>query len=96
MPAQLDLTDAVLLGRKDFTVQSVDAVLGQEKWNVTFAQLNVLALAHLADNAEHSQLLPQVGLATAGVFLGLSLSTHHSMSVMQTRHLFLCHIAQLI
>jgi len=95
VPAQLDLADAVLLGRKDFTVQSIDAVLGQEKWNVTFSQLSVMAPAHPAANADHGQLLPQVDLATAGVSLGLSLSVHHSMSVMQTRLLFLHHIEQL-
>ncbi|DBA76306.1 TPA: bifunctional endoribonuclease/protein kinase ire1 [Trebouxia sp. C0004] len=67
VPAQLDLTNSVLLGRKDFTVQSIDAMLGQEKWNVTFAQLNVLAPAHLAANADHNQLLPQADLATAGL-----------------------------
>jgi len=49
-------------------------VLGQEKWNVTFAQLSVLAPAHLAANAEHSQLLPQVDLAAVGVSLHLCLS----------------------
>ena len=74
VPAQLDLTNAVLLGRKDFTVQSIDAMLGQEKWNVTFAQFNVLAPAHLAANADHSQLLPQIDLAAVGVSFHLSLS----------------------
>lgn len=40
--AQLDLTNAVLLGRQDYAVRSIDAVLGHEKWNVTYAQLDVL------------------------------------------------------
>ena len=69
MPAQLDLTHAVLLGRQDFTVQSIDATLGQEKWNVTFAQVQVLVPAHLAaaaPSAESDQLLPPVDLATPG------------------------------
>jgi len=87
VPAQLDLTNAVLLGRKDFTVQSIDAMLGQEKWNVTFAQLTVLAPAYLAANSDHSQLLPQVDLAAVGVSFHQSLSLHHSISALQTdRH----------
>lgn len=70
VPAQLDLTNAVLLGRQDFTVQSIDAMLGQEKWNVTFAQVQVLAPAHLAaaaPSAGSDQLLPPVDLASPGL-----------------------------
>ena len=46
--AQIDLTNAVLLGRQDYAVCSVDAVLGHEKWNVTYAQLDVLTPPPLA------------------------------------------------
>ena len=46
--AQLDVTNAVLLGRQDYTVRSIDAVLGHEKWNVTYAQLDVLTPPRLA------------------------------------------------
>ena len=60
VPAQLDLSNAVLLGWQDYTVRSIDAVLGHEKWNVTYAQLDVLTPQHLAVpasmNPEH--LLP--------------------------------------
>lgn len=60
VPAQLDLTNAVLLGRQDYTVRSIDAVLGQEKWKVTYAQLDVLATPRLAVPASVSSdhLLP--------------------------------------
>lgn len=36
------------MGRQDYTVRSIDAVLGYEKWNVTYAQLDVLTPPHLA------------------------------------------------
>ncbi len=70
VPAQLDLTDAVLLGRQDFTVRSIDAVLGQEKWNVTYAQLEVLSpprLSAAAATVDPNHLLPPVDLANAGL-----------------------------
>ena len=45
-------------------------MLGQEKWNVTFAQVQVLAPAHLAaaaPSAGSDQLLPPVDLASPGL-----------------------------
>lgn len=42
LSAQLDLSQALLLGRSDFTVRSVDASAGRERWNVSYAQVEVL------------------------------------------------------
>ena len=50
----MDLTNAVLLGRQDYTVRSIDAVLGHEKWNITYAQLDVLTPPRLAVPASDS------------------------------------------
>lgn len=67
VPAKLDLTNAVMLGRQDFTVRSIDAALGQEKWNVTFAQIDVLTPPRLAaGNAANDHLLPPLYLTNAG------------------------------
>ena len=68
VPAQMDLTNAVLLGREDFTIRSIDAVLGQEKWNVTYAQLGILTPPRMlaAASRDNHQLDP-AALADAGV-----------------------------
>lgn len=68
VPAQLDLTNAVLLGRHDYAVRSIDAVLGHEKWNVTYAQLHVLTPPRLTAPASvnSDQLLaPAASKATS-------------------------------
>ena len=66
MPAVLDLTDAVLLGRQDFTVRSFDAVLGHEKWNVTYAELKVRPLPQLAQ-VQAGDRLPPADAVNAGM-----------------------------
>ena len=66
MPARLDLTDAVLLGRQDFTVRSFDAVLGHEKWNVTYAELKVRPFPPLA-MAHSNSMLPPIDPVDAGM-----------------------------
>ena len=40
-----DLAGALLLGRTEYTVRSLDAVTGAERWNVTFAELEPLGAA---------------------------------------------------
>lgn len=62
--AQLDLANAVLFGRQDYAVRSIDAVLGHEKWNVTYAQLDVLTPPCLAAAAstDTDRLLAPAGL----------------------------------
>ena len=64
----MDLTNAVLLGREDFTVRSIDAVLGQEKWNVTYAQLGILTPPRmLAAASPDTHQLDPAALANAGM-----------------------------
>ena len=48
LPAQLDLKHALLLGRSDFTVRSVDASTGRERWNVSYTQVEVLTASKLS------------------------------------------------
>ena len=48
LPAQLDLSQALLLGRSDFTVRSVDASVGRERWNVSYAHVEVLTPSKLS------------------------------------------------
>ena len=48
LSVQLDLSHALILGRSDFTVKSMDAVAGQQKWNVSYAQVQVLTAAQPA------------------------------------------------
>lgn len=69
VPAQLDLTHAVMVGRQDFTVRSSDAVLGHEKWNVTYAQLDILAPPLAAGTAAPHCHLPQIDAINTGVTL---------------------------
>ena len=68
--AQLDLTNEVLLGRQDYAVRSIDAVLGHEKWNVTYAQLAVLTPPRLAApaslNSDHLLTPADSEAASAG------------------------------
>ena len=42
-----DLAGALLLGRTEYTVRSLDAVTGAERWNVTFAELAPLGAAEV-------------------------------------------------
>lgn len=62
----MDLTDAVLLGRQDFTVRSFDAVMGHEKWNVTYAEVKVRPFPQLAMTSSDTMLLP-VDAVNAGM-----------------------------
>lgn len=83
--AQLDLANAVLFGRQDYAVRSIDAVLGHEKWNVTYAQLDVLTPPRLAAGAraDNDRLLAPAGsdALDAGITHVLCFLTKYQMSI---------------
>ena len=91
VPAQVDLTNAVLLGRQDFTVRSIDAALGHEKWIVTYAELEVLLPPCVATAAEADpeHVLPPAEMVNAGMHcLAIQLESRQWLSGC------LCHAAE--
>ena len=66
-----DLSGALLLGRTEYTVRSLDAVTGAERWNVTFAELAPLGAADATLQPASADAGARLPLAPGGARLVL-------------------------
>ena len=66
-----DLAGALLLGRTEYTVRSLDAVTGAERWNVTFAELAPLGAAAAPLGAASADVGARLPLPPGGARLVL-------------------------